>query len=200
MTPFNSFPQQLSATPTQVLLDVYDQAAPRLAQAVTGLSADDLWSRARGRNKWSIGEIVCHLADSEIVAAVRFRLVRSAPDTPMVVYDQDAFADQFGYRERDERGVDVAIAAFAAMRRSTGALLRSLGTPDWDLAGLHPEWGTLTLRQLLEMYAEHGERHLDQILDLRNRLGKPIPLASILAHRLDRDVPATAGVSTGGEA
>lgn len=193
-----AFPTQLSAIPTAVLLDVYDQAASRVAQALAGLSSDEIRTRARGPERWSIGEIVCHLADSELVGAVRFRLVRSAPGTAMVAYDQDAFADLLGYDARDPRDIDTAWQTFASLRRSTGALFRSWRGDEWDLTGEHPDWGVVTLRQFLELYAEHGERHLDQILDTRNRLRRPMPLASILPDRLSRDITPSVPAGVGG--
>jgi hypothetical protein len=42
----------------------------------------------------------------------------------------------------------------------------------------------MSLRNLLELYADHGERHLDQILDCRARMGKQLDLPSLLPRRL----------------
>jgi hypothetical protein len=178
------FPDVHAGIPTEVLIGVFEQAAPRLARVLTGLTNDELWARARGTTRWSIGEIVCHLADSEIIAAARFRLVRHRPGAELVEYDQDVFAHVLGYRQRNRHDTDIALHSFAALRTSTARLMRTWSPSDWKTGGVHSEWGPLTLRQLLELYADHGERHIDQILDNRHRLHKPLPLGSILSDRL----------------
>jgi plasmid replication initiation protein len=45
---------------------------------------------------------------------------------------------------------------------------------------VHHIFGVMTLRQLLEMYADHGERHIAQILELRRRLDIPSPMTVLL--------------------
>jgi hypothetical protein len=191
------FPDTHARTPTEVLINVYEQAAPRVAQVLAGITDDELWVRSRGTDRWSIGEIVCHLADSEIIAATRFRLVRHKPGAQLVEYDQDVLADALGYKHRNAHDVDIALGTFAAMRTSTARLMRTWDESEWEIEGLHSEWGALTLRQLLELYADHGERHLDQILDNRQRLHKSMPLASILPNRLASS-PAQRVFASGG--
>jgi hypothetical protein len=184
MSDHSIFPNVHAGIPTAVLVNVYEQAAPRVAQVLTGLTSHELWARGRGTTRWSIGEIVCHLADSEIIAGTRFRLLRHRPGAELVEYDQDVFADVLGYKQRNAHDVDIALQAFAAVRTSTARLMRTWSTSDWETEGVHSEWRSLTLRQLLELYADHGERHIDQILDNRDRLHKPLPLGSILSDRL----------------
>lgn len=40
--------------------------------------------------------------------------------------------------------------------------------------GIHPEHGEMTVQDLLDMYADHGEGHRDQILEIRRLLGTPM--------------------------
>ena len=185
MSPQSIFPRELAEVPTTTLLDVFAQAPDRLAAVLKGLDERQLRRAARGPATWSIGEIVLHLADSEIVAAARFRMAIAHPGRPLIGYDQDVFASAFGYDRAAESDVQLALHTFAALRGSTGRLLRTRDEQEWELAGSHPDWGQLTVRQLLELYADHGERHLDQIMDIRGRLGERVPLASVLPHRLD---------------
>jgi len=66
-------------------------AAPRkLERLLKGVSAAKLRKRP-APNKWSIAEIICHLADSELVGAVRMRLILGAPGTPITPFDQDVW-------------------------------------------------------------------------------------------------------------
>jgi hypothetical protein len=42
-------------------------------------------------------------------------------------------------------------------------LFESLAEADWRRAGLHPEIGEVTIDSILQIYAAHGEGHIDQI-------------------------------------
>ncbi|HLE20918.1 MAG TPA: hypothetical protein VJB88_07355, partial [Vicinamibacteria bacterium] len=55
---------------------------------------------------------------------------------------------------------------------------------DWKKWGSHADWGRLTVRQLLELYADHGERHIEQIVELRLLLGNPVNVPRLLPTRL----------------
>ena len=70
------------------------------------------------------------------------------------------------------------------LRISNARLLKSVKEHKWNLKGFHPERGELSLRQLLEIYADHCERHIDQILARRRLFGKPSDLPVILNKRL----------------
>ena len=73
---------------------------------------------------------------------------------------------------------------FGRLRSISSRLLRRAPPGSWRSAAVHPEWGELTLRQLLELYADHGERHLEQVLDRRQRLGRPLAMDRPLPVRL----------------
>jgi hypothetical protein len=73
---------------------------------------------------------------------------------------------------------------FRAHRHATSELFAEATPEEWRREGIHPEWGPLSLRQLLELYADHGERHLVQILERRQILGRPLELTPLLPQRL----------------
>ena len=200
MTTHSIFPRLHAPIPTSVLLDVYEAAPSRITQVISDLTDRDLWERARGAERWSIAEIVCHLADSELIGAARFRLLRTNPGGQLVTYEQDDFANLLRYRDRSRSDMDTALNAFSALRRSTGALMRTWGPEEWECSGKHYEWGQVSLRQLLELYADHGENHLDQIIDTRLRLSRTTVLGSILSGRLGAQAPAVATSGTDGDA
>ena len=54
-------------------------------------------------DKWSIAEILAHLADSEIVTGFRLRQILGTPGAPIPAYDQDAWAKACRYEKRDAR-------------------------------------------------------------------------------------------------
>jgi hypothetical protein len=109
--------------------------------------------------KWSAREIIHHLADSETMAAIRFRLLL-AEDRPAIKgYDQDRFASRLHY----ERPHEASLELFRAARASTAELMACLNEADWLREGTHSELGRYGLDVWLRDVAVHAHRHADQI-------------------------------------
>lgn len=164
------FPAALSAISNDRLIEAYRDAPARLARALDGVREEDLRTRAIP-GKWAIQEIALHVADSELVGAVRVRKVLAEKRPELPGYNQELFATGLDYIGRDAAFRRAALHGFRNLRETTGAFFDSAAPGDWKREGIHPIFGALTLRQLLEMYADHGERHIGQILELRRRLG-----------------------------
>jgi tRNA-binding EMAP/Myf-like protein len=131
----------------------------RIGALLAGRSAQDLqWSPAPAR--WSIAQIVAHLADSEVVGAYRFRMILAAPGTQIQAYDQDGWAREMAYETRD--AVE-SLALFTALRRSLLRLVAGLDDEKLDRYGVHAERGKESVRQLINLYAGHDLNHLPQI-------------------------------------
>ncbi|HEX5724002.1 MAG TPA: DinB family protein [Longimicrobiaceae bacterium] len=177
-----AFPAEYRAYSTPHLLAVFARAPERLRAAVADLSPDELRARPRPE-KWSVAEIVCHLADSELMGAGRIRMVVAQSGPEFVSYDQDAFAAALGYRD-DPPAFARALRLFELLRESTLAVFARTEAETWERWGVHPDFGPVTLRNLLELYADHGERHLGQILAIRAQLGKPLDVRLLLEQRL----------------
>src|SRR5262249_14569194 len=111
-------------------------------------------------DKWSVAEIVAHLADAELVAGWRMRAILGAPGTPIQAYDQDRWAEAGRYAKKDPR---VSIAQFRAFREANLALMKSLTPEQWKHHGMHAERGEETVERLLNMMAGHDLNHLKQI-------------------------------------
>jgi len=170
--------------PTDRLLEAFREAPARLRAAIAGLDAAELRARPRGPLSWSAHEIVLHVADSELVGAFRVRKVLAEPGSVLPGYDQDAWARQLDYSGQDDAARETALELFARLRDRIAPRLAVADDVDWEKRGLHPEYGPVTLRNLLELYADHGERHVEQILAIRQRLGRPLALESRLPRRL----------------
>ena len=141
------------------LIEKYKQGYAVVARAVDGASDEQL-DRRPAPGKWSGREIVHHLADSEMTAAIRVRRL-IAEDRPVIVgYDQDEFARRLHYA----RPIATSLAAFKAARESTADLLESLSPDEWQREGKHSEVGRYSVDHWLEIYAEHAHEHARQIL------------------------------------
>jgi hypothetical protein len=138
-------------------------AADRLASLIAGLSAEDLAHRPRPE-KWSIQEIVAHLADDELVGAYRIRLILSASGTPIQAFDQAAWARTGRYATRD---VGESLSLFQLLRRANLVLLHSLSAEEWKMYGVHAERGIESVRDIVSYYAGHDINHFRQIEAIR---------------------------------
>ena len=118
--------------------------------------------------KWSIAEVCQHLADSETVWFYRLRMVLAEDKPHLAGYDQDLWADRFGYRDVP---VEESLGLFAASRKSNLRLLARLTPSDYQRAGLHSERGEESVRDLVGLYAGHDLVHLAQVERIRQRLG-----------------------------
>src|SRR3954470_7878964 len=103
-------------------LEVLAATAARIGQAIAARGAADLqWSPDPGR--WSIAQIVSHLADSEIVLAYRLRMILSAPGTAIQAYDQDRWSE--GQQAAASDPFE-SLSLLAAVRTANLRLLRRL--------------------------------------------------------------------------
>jgi uncharacterized damage-inducible protein DinB len=140
-------------------IDVLGSTAPAIGALIAGRSADEL-RRSPSSSRWSIAQIVAHLADSEIVFAYRVRMILASPGTEIQAYDQDAWSRaQHAERSDPQR----SLALFTAIRESMLPLLRGLTDEELDRYGMHAERGKETVRHLLALYAGHDRNHLAQI-------------------------------------
>jgi uncharacterized damage-inducible protein DinB len=114
-------------------------------------------------DKWSVAEILAHLADAEIVASWRVRSILGSPGTPIQAYDQDAWASAGHYAKRDTRK---SLEQFRVLREANLALLKSLTPEQWKHSGMHAERGEESVERILLMMAGHDINHLEQVTAL----------------------------------
>lgn len=134
-----------------------------LNEAVSGLGAGGLNRRLPGED-WSIRDVIVHLADSELVAAVRFRMVLSEDAPALPGYDGEAWKRRLHYLWRSP---ETALSLFQQVRFSSGEILQQCEAAAWARTGLHPTAGQVTLAAMLEEAAWHVEDHLGQIAKIR---------------------------------
>ena len=135
-------------------------ATPRtIATWIAGRDANDL-RRPPSPGKWSVAQIVAHLADAEIVFAYRVRMILSSSGTPIQAFDQDAWSRVQHAEASDPQR---SLALFTAIRDSMLPLLRGLNDDELERYGMHAERGRESVRHLLSLYAGHDRNHLAQI-------------------------------------
>jgi hypothetical protein len=131
----------------------------KLERLLKGVSTAKLRKRP-APTKWSISEIVAHLADSELVRSFRTRMILGAPGTPIQAFDQDVWVAALHYEKRDTRK---SLALFHALREANLELLKTLTKEQWQQSGLHAERGEESIETMSLMSAGHDSNHIGQI-------------------------------------
>lgn len=134
-------------------------------EAVRGVGPSSI-SRP-GREGWSIRDVLVHLADAELVRAVRFRLILAEDEPELFVFDEGNWKRKLQYLWRSP---EAAIALFESLRFASAELLRECDAKAWDRTGIHPADGPLSVRELLQRGANHAEEHAAQVRELRAEL------------------------------
>jgi uncharacterized damage-inducible protein DinB len=133
--------------------------AKTLSKLLKGASPSKLRKRP-APEKWSVGEILAHLADAEIITGWRLRAILAAPGGPIQAYDQDALAAARNYAKHDPRK---SLEHFRVARDANLAFYKSLSPEQWKHHGMHAERGEETLERILHMMAGHDINHTMQI-------------------------------------
>jgi hypothetical protein len=141
------------------LISRYREGPGVVEDLVATLSAEDL-DRPPDDGGWTAREVVHHLADSEMTAAIRVRRLLAEDDPVIQGYDEEEFARRLHY---DARPTEGSLAAVRAARASTAELLDRLDEDDWSRSGTHTESGPYSVDTWLETYATHAHDHAEQI-------------------------------------
>ena len=150
------------------LIEQYMDGYRVVALALVGIDDEQLNARP-APGKWSAREIVHHLGDSEMTAAIRLRLLLAVDNPPIQGYDQDEFAKRLFY----DRPIAASLEAFKAARMSTAEILECMTDADWQRSGSHSEQkGNYTPERWLEIYGPHAHRHAEQIVAARGNAKK----------------------------
>ena len=146
------------------LIDQYNDGYRVVAEALAGAKDADLDARP-APGKWTAREVVHHLADSEMTAGIRLRLLVAFDSPTIYGYDQDEFARRLFY----DRPIEASLDAFKAARRTTGEILARMSDADWTRNGSHTEHkGNYTPERWLQIYGPHAHKHAEQILVARD--------------------------------
>ena len=138
------------------LLKQYEQGPDLLKTAISGVRVDQL-DQTPVPGKWSIRQVVCHIADFEPVYADRMKRVLVEDNPTMFGGDPDVFAAGLHYEKRNLSG---ELDLISIVRRQMAVILRNTDIEDFQRTGVHSEAGPLTLETLLERITRHIPHHV----------------------------------------
>src|SRR3954468_4372434 len=125
----------------RTLVDVYEAAPAKLRTACAGLTRDELTARP-GPGKWSILEVVVHIADSDAISIDRMKRILTEDDPALLYADETAYVDRLHTHAQD---LDDAVQLFEIGRRQWARVLRRLPDEAFLRAGTHNRRGKVTL-------------------------------------------------------
>ena len=128
-----------------------------VARAMSGITQPELDRSASG--EWTPREIAHHLADSEMMSAMRIRRLLTEDEPVIHGYDEAAFARML----TSDRPIEPSLEAMRWARETSAQLMERMTEQDWKRVGTHTESGPYSTEDWLRIYAAHGHDHAEQI-------------------------------------
>lgn len=142
------------------------EAPCMLARLIDGVPTEKL-KHSPARGKWSIGAIIAHLAEDELVSSWRYRQMIENSGTSLPGFDQEVWARLGDY---DSWEPQVALEMFRLLRQANLRMLTNLTPEEWQRFGIHSERGRMTVKDLASQMAGHDMKHIEQVQQI---LGGP---------------------------
>lgn len=149
------------------LIDEYLAGPEQLRRAVADMSKEQL-EAAPIAGRWSTQQVVCHIADFELVYADRIKRVLAEEQPTLFGGDPDLFADRLAYHQRD---LQEELQLIELVRVQVARILRQLTADDFHRTGNHSEDGPVSLATLLSSISNHIPHHVRFIEEKRKALG-----------------------------
>lgn len=140
------------------------RALPESAEAaIAGLTDEQLDTPYRDGG-WTPRQVIHHLADSHSNAMTRVKLILTEDHPTLRPYDQNKWAE---LPDNAACPLAASLEMLRGLHQRFAILLENIPADAWGRVGFHPENGEMSLDDLLRVYGNHGERHVDQIKSLR---------------------------------
>lgn len=140
-------------------IESYGKATIELETALKTFPRET-WKFKPTPEKWSVHEIIVHLADSEANSYIRARRFIAEPGLSVMAYDQDRWATELCYHDQS---TDDYLALFRSLRGTTYHLIKNLPENVWSNTIDHPENGIMTMDDWLDTYEQHVRVHVAQM-------------------------------------
>jgi len=144
------------------------EAPELLAKFISGIADAQLRQRPQP-DKWSVGEIIAHLAEDELVTSWRYRQMLENNGVQLAGFDQDLWARASHYETWTPQD---ALTMFRLLREANLRLLDGLSPEDWQRHGIHAERGKITIQNLARHMAGHDRNHLEQVRKILHSQGR----------------------------
>lgn len=150
----------MDKTTRLALIESYGNAY-QLLMNVLSQFPKEMWQWKPAPEKWSVHEVLIHIADSEVNSYVRCRRIIAEPGSGVYGYDESKWAKALNYHNRS---IDEALDLFRLLRKMSYDLIKTVDDKVWDTATIeHSENGRMTFYDWLKTYEEHIPVHIRQM-------------------------------------
>jgi hypothetical protein len=140
-------------------IESYGTAYQRLVSALERLPRE-MWQFRPTPSRWTIHEILVHVADSECNSYIRCRRFLAEPGSTVLGYDENKWARDLRYHDQS---TDDALELFKWLRYKSYTLIKDLPESIWSNTVNHTEMGVITLDDWLDTYERHIPEHVEQM-------------------------------------
>jgi uncharacterized damage-inducible protein DinB len=155
------------------LIDQYAAGAEKLAQAIRGLTSEDLLAAPPPGGpevgRWTIQQVVIHLADAESAFADRIKRIIAEDNATLQAWDENRFVERLHYHDQS---AEDAVKIVELTRKQVARILKKLPDSAFARKGVHSARGPQTLIDVLNNAVPHLEHHLKFIHAKRAAMGK----------------------------
>ncbi|HKV89368.1 MAG TPA: DinB family protein [Candidatus Dormibacteraeota bacterium] len=145
------------------LVRQYRDGYRAVVESLSDLTDEELDRSQSG--EWTPRQVAHHLADSEMMSAIRIRRLLAEEKPVIEGYDEKAFAEKL----TSDRPIAPSLEAMRWARETCSQLLERMGDEDWKIMGTHTESGPYGTEDWLRIYAAHAHDHAQQIKRSRGK-------------------------------
>ncbi len=150
----------MTAQERNTLIESYGTAYNILIEALKEFPKE-MWQWKPAPEKWSVHEIIIHIADSEANSFVRCRRFIAEPGSGVYGYDENKWAKHLDYHSQS---VEDSLELFKLLRKACHDLIKTVDDKTWETATVnHSENGVMSFEQWLKVYEEHVPVHIRQM-------------------------------------
>lgn len=131
----------------------------KIKNLIKGVKKQTLYKKP-ALGKWSVAEIIAHLAETELVMGWRYRSIAEKNEVRIQSFEQDDWAQNSGYEKSD---VDAMLELYRVIRVANIQFLKGLPKEKFENYGMHEERGKETIAHIMKLEAGHDLNHLKQI-------------------------------------
>jgi uncharacterized damage-inducible protein DinB len=152
---------------TKVNFEAFLNTHGQLVTAIDGLSEEQTTWKPKPES-WSVLEVLTHLVDHSIVVSFRIRDILAGTEAQLPAFNQDAWVS--GQYANAGKVSDV-LKTFHALLLYNSLLLSRLDAEDLEKTGVNAKGETVSIKQIVEGFTNHVQRHLGQIDRIKQAAG-----------------------------
>ncbi|MFL0554334.1 DinB family protein [Paenibacillus barengoltzii] len=152
---------------TKVNFEAFLNTHGQLVTAIDGLSEEQTTWKPKPES-WSVLEVLTHLVDHSIVVSFRIRDILAGTEARLPAFNQDAWIS--GQYANAGKISDV-LQAFHALLLYNSLLLSRLDAADLEKTGVNAKGETVSIKDIVEGFTNHVQRHLGQIDRIKQAAG-----------------------------